>query len=141
MAVSISDLLAKDAAFYVRRWASEMQVTEAEIVARLVRQSVLVLRVRHTYDVIDDARAALEDRVKVPFGQTNAVVLAAINSRPGPWTLSQIRAHLRETTNYFIKPNVLTQALTQLRRSRAIVGEGWGVVRRVERRVRKDSPF
>ncbi len=133
MAVSISDLLAKDAAFYVRRWAREMQVTEGEIMTRLVRQEVLVLRVKRSHAALEDARVVLDVKIKVPFGQLSTIILAAINSRPGLWTVPEIRACIRDTTDYYVKPKVLTGTLSDLRRSGAIVGHARGLVSRAER--------
>lgn len=129
---SLADSLEPDAGHFVRLWAREMQTTEAEIVTRLVRQAVMVQRARRGFKAITEVRDVLGVKVRIPFGKQREVVLAVINSRPGPWTVPQIREHLRNTTDYYINPNGLTMLLTKLRRSKAIVEVKWGVVSRVE---------
>jgi hypothetical protein len=129
---SILRELAPDAARCVKRWALEMHMTEGEIVTRLVRNAALLVHARRAGTTLDAMRSALSEGLHIPHGQTADVVVSAINTRPGPWRVPQIRAYLRDTQDYFIDAKSLTSLLTVLRKNGRVVSGGWGVVQRVE---------
>ena len=133
MAVTIDKLLAPDAAALVRRWAQEMNTTEGDIVTQLVRHAALIQRARHSFTVADEIRSILDQGSIIPFGKATTSILTVINSRGGLWSLDQIRKALKENTDYYIRPGILSSTLSRLRDKGKIERVGWNQFRRVEK--------
>jgi len=117
----------------VRRWAQEMNTTEGDIVTQLVRHAALIQRARHSFTVADEIRSILDQGSIIPFGKATTSILTVINSRGGLWSLDQIRKALKENTDYYIRPGILSSTLSRLRDKGKIERVGWNQFRRVEK--------